>query len=455
MDFEGQHIVVVGLARSGLAVAGFLTSRGARVTITDQATARGLGIFVDQARQLGAALELGGHRDATFDAADLIVISPGVPHTLPQLEAARRRGVPVIGEVELACRFIQTPIVAVTGTNGKTTTTELLGSMLAASGMYVFVGGNIGNPLIEIVDRSADLDVIVAEISSFQLDTVETFRPHVAVLLNISPDHLDRYPDLDGYAASKGRIFANQQSDDFAICRGNDKLAQKQCRHTAAQRLDFFPGSSGDEPVKQGAVITPQQIAYLMPDGTRGGIDLSRTTLIGPHNHENVAAAGLAALAAGASLQGVQEALDLFKAPAHRLEPVATVRGVQFVNDSKATNVEAVRRALECFDQPVVLIMGGQNKGYDFNTLEAHVRQYVKKLIIMGEAGQEILSALGGSALHGSEMADDLEQAVQKAFEAAQSGEVVLLSPACASFDMFGNYAERGETFRQLVGALM
>jgi UDP-N-acetylmuramoylalanine--D-glutamate ligase len=455
MDLKGRHIVVVGLARSGLAVAEFLKSRGARVTVTDQATARGLGIFVDRAQQLGAVLELGGHRDATFDTADLIVISPGVPHTLPQLEAARQRGVPVIGEVELASRFIRTPIVAVTGTNGKTTTTELLGSMLAASGMYVFVGGNIGNPLIEIVDRSADLDVIVAEVSSFQLDTVETFRPHVAVLLNISPDHLDRYPSLDDYAASKGRVFANQTSEDFAICRGNDKLVQQQCRHTAAQRLDFFLGTVAGSAMEQGAAITLQQIACRMPDGSRGCIDLGRTTLIGPHNRENIAAAALASLAAGASLKGVQEALDAFTPPAHRLEPVATVRGVQFINDSKATNVDAVRRALECFDRPVVLIMGGRNKGYDFNTLFGHVRRYVKKLIVMGEAGQEILTALGDAAHDGSERADDLDQAVHMAFETARPGEVVLLSPACASFDMFGNYAERGEKFRQLAGALM
>ncbi len=454
MDLEGQHVVVVGLARSGLAVAGFLRSRGARVTITDQATARGLGNFVDQAQGLGAVLELGGHRDTTFDAAELIVISPGVPHTLPQLEAVRRRGVPVIGEVELASRFIQTPIIAVTGTNGKTTTTELLGSMLAASGKYVFVGGNIGNPLIEIVDRTAELDMIVAEISSFQLDTVETFRPHVAVLLNISPDHLDRYPTLDAYAASKGRIFANQGAEDFAICHGNDKLVQQQCRDTAACRLNFFARPSDNGQLGQGAIITPLQIAYLMPDGTQGRIDLSRTTLIGPHNRENIAAASLAALATGASLQGVQEALDAFKAPAHRLEPVGTVRGVQFVNDSKATNVDAVMRALECFDRPVVLIMGGRNKGYDFNTLDAHVRKYVKKLIVIGEAGQEILNALGSAADRGSEMANDLDQAVRKALEVAQSGEVVLLSPACASFDMFGSYAERGEKFRQLVGEL-
>ena len=382
------------------------------------------------------------------------MISPGVPHTLAPFAAARQRGVPVIGEVELASRFIQTPIVAVTGTNGKTTTTELLGSMLAASGLRVFVGGNIGNPLIEIADRNAELDVIVAEISSFQLDTVEKFRPHVAVLLNISPDHLDRYPTLEAYADSKGRIFANQNTEDLAICHGNDDLVSEQCRKTAAGRLNFFSKPPDNGQLGQGAIITPRQIAYLMPSGKQGRINLNRTSLIGPHNRENIAAACLAAFAMGGSEQGVQGALDAFKVPAHRLEPVGTVRGVQFVNDSKATNVDAVMRALECFNRPVVLIMGGRNKGYDFNALDAHVRKYVRKLIVIGEAGQDILSALGDLPDHGAERAADLDQAVRIAFNDAQDGETVLLSPACASFDMFGSYAERGEKFRQLVGEL-
>jgi UDP-N-acetylmuramoylalanine--D-glutamate ligase len=454
MDLEGQNVLVVGLARSGLAVAKFLQVHGALVTITDQATESGLGNFVQQARQLNVTLELGGHRDQMFACADLIVISPGVPHTLAQLAVARQRGVPVIGEVELASRFIQIPIVAVTGTNGKTTTTELLGSMLAASGLRVFVGGNIGNPLIEIADSRAQLDVIVAEVSSFQLDTVDTFRPHVAVLLNISPDHLDRYPSLEAYADSKGRIFANQGANDFAVCHGNDELVSQQCRNTAAGRLNFFSKPPENGQLGQGAIITPRQIAYLVPEGKLGRIDLNRTSLFGPHNRENIAAACLAAFAVGASEQGVQGALDAFKPPAHRLEPVGIVRGVEFINDSKATNVNAVMRALECFSRPVVLIMGGRNKGYDFNALDAHVRKNVRKLIVIGEAAEEILSALGNVPDQGAERASDLDQAVRNAFNDAKTGETVLLSPACASFDMFGSYAERGERFRQLVGGL-
>jgi UDP-N-acetylmuramoylalanine--D-glutamate ligase len=454
MNIADKHFVVVGLARSGLAAARFLKERGARVTVTDQADEKGLGPVVQQARELDIVMELGGHNETTFASADAVVISPGVPHTLAFLSAARERGIPVIGEVELAAQFIKVPFVAVTGTNGKTTTTELLGSMLAASGLKVFVGGNIGNPLIEIADSQAPLDVIVAEISSFQLDTTRTFRPHVAVLLNISPDHLDRYADIAAYAASKGRVFANQGPDDFAVCHGDDPQVQQLCASVKARQLNFYarPPESGH--TGPGAIITPQQIAISIPGVLDGSIDLSRTRLLGPHNRENIAAAGLAALAAGGSLAGVQKALDGFKPLAHRLEPVGSVGGIQFVNDSKATNVDAVIRALECFSHPVVLIMGGRNKGYDFAALDRHVRKHVKKLIVMGEARQEIEAALGLAPQQGIEVAPDMAGAVQKAFAAARAGDTVLLSPACASFDMFGSYAERGEKFRQLVGAL-
>ena len=455
MNVEGLRTVVVGLARSGLAVSRFLSERGARVTVTDQAGAGALGRFVEEARGLDVRLELGGHHEATFETADLIVLSPGVPHTLAPLRAARKRGVEVIGEMELASRFIDTPIVAVTGTNGKTTTTELIGHMLASCGMEVFVGGNIGNPLIEIADKHADLDVVVAEVSSFQLDTMASFRPHVAVLLNITPDHLDRYTGLEGYANSKGRLFMNQEETDFAVCNGNDALVRRQCAGVRSRVLSFYARPPENGQPGEGALITPRQIAVSMPDLAQGRIDLGRTSLIGPHNRENCAAAVLASLAMGASFEGVQQALDGFQALSHRLEPVGTVRGVSFVNDSKATNVDAVIRALECFPRPVVLIMGGRNKGYDFTALREHVRRHVRRLIVIGEASEEILSALAAEPADGADKAGDLGAAVRLAFESARGGETVLLSPACASFDMFGSYAERGETFRRLVGALL
>ena len=454
MDMEDKHIVVVGLARSGIAVARFLKARGSRVTLTDQATEEILGAFAVEARQLGVDLELGRHTPATFQSADLIVVSPGVPHTIAPLAQARSKGIPVIGEVELAAQFIDTPIVAVSGTNGKTTPTELIGRMLAASGRKVFVGGNIGNPLIEIAGRTTDLDVIVAEISSFQLDTIETFRPYVAVLLNISPDHLDRYPDIGAYTASKSRLFENQKSTDFAICNGNDPLVVGLCKKIRSRVLSFYarPPENGHQ--VQGAIITPRQVAICVPEFQTGRIGLEHTPLIGPHNRENIAAATLAALAVGASVQGVQKALDEFQALSHRLEVVGTVNGVTFINDSKATNVDAVMRALECFQQPVVLIMGGRNKGYDFDQLYNHVRKYVKKLVALGESGDEIIDVLGGAAPQGAVKAQNMDHAVQLAYESAKPGETVLLSPACASFDMFVSYAERGEKFRQSVGGL-
>jgi UDP-N-acetylmuramoylalanine--D-glutamate ligase len=454
MELSGLHIVVVGLARSGLAVARFLTSRKARVTVTDQAQQEALGHFLDEARQLNIDLELGGHRRETFASADLIVISPGVPHTIPPLVHARKMGIPVIGEIELAARFIRKPILAVSGTNGKTTATELLGRMMSASGMRVFVGGNIGNPLIQIADRDSELDVIVVEISSFQLDTCERFHPHVAVLLNITPDHLDRYPSMAAYAASKGRLFMNQGPDDFAVCHGGDPLVQAQCRTLKSRLLNFYPAPPGNAAPVPGAVITPRQIAIDVPGVIEGRIDLTRSALIGPHNRENIAGAALAALAAGARLQAVQQTVDAFKTLSHRLEAAGTVNGVHFVDDSKATNVDAVIRALECFDRPVVLIMGGRNKGYDFGSLFEHVRARAKKLIVIGEAGAEIMAALAQAPSQGVEAAADMADAVRRAYAAAGPGDTVLLSPACASFDMFANYAERGNVFCRCVEAL-
>ena len=452
---KGKNILVAGLARSGLAMTRFLTEQGARVTVTDQATADGLGDFARQAEELGARLELGGHRLETFTKADLVVISPGVPHHLGPLEKARQKGIPVIGEIELASRFIKVPIVAITGTNGKTTTTEMVGRILAASGRRVFVGGNIGNPLIEIVASHHELDVIVAEISSFQLDTTISFRPQIAVLLNISADHLDRYPDMQTYVASKAKIFTNQQPRDTAIINGNDPRVQGVKDLIAARRLTFYRSNDpATAPADAAAVVSADRLILQVPGSGRKVVELSNAGLLGAHNRENMAAAALAAMSAGADLEAVKSVLNRFEALGHRLEPVATIDGVHFVNDSKATNIDAVIRALECFSGPVVLIMGGRNKGYAFNALRNHVRQRVKKLIVMGEAAAEITEMLGDLPALGTTRVSDMQEAVRTAFETAAAGETVLLSPACASFDMFGNYAERGNEFRRQVEAL-
>lgn len=453
MHLKNKRIVVVGLGRTGVATARFLVKRDAQVTVTDRAPAETLSAAVAELDGLGVQLKLGGHDSGDFEAADLVVLSPGVPHTLTVLEPAWAKGAPVIGEIELASRFIREPILAVTGTNGKTTTTELIGDMLKKSVQRAFVGGNIGTPLIAYADgMHPRADVVVAEVSSFQLDTAVSFRPNTAVVLNITDDHLDRYPSFAAYAESKWRIFENQGHTDAAILNAKDAavtaLANK--RPPRARR-HFFT----DQAVAQGAQILSDTIVLFDAGRQSGCFRLDKSGLIGPHNRENAAAACLAARRHGATDSGIQAAIDDFKGLAHRLETVGTVRGIRFVNDSKATNVDAVKRALECFDRPVILIMGGQNKKGDFNQLKARVRRRVKSLVVVGEARDEIVTALAGDPDKGILEAESLQEAVEKAFSAAVSGDTVLLSPACASFDMFDNYAQRGDRFREIVERLI
>jgi UDP-N-acetylmuramoylalanine--D-glutamate ligase len=463
MDLANKNVVVVGLGRTGLATARFLHQYGARVLVSDTAGEKELGDAVGIVRQLGVRMELGPHRAASFQNADLIVVSPGVAHTIEPIMQARDHGIPVIGEVELASRFIKEPIIAVTGTNGKTTTTELLGRMLKNSGLKVFVGGNIGNPLIEYVAKGEPAQMVVAEISSFQLDTIEAFRPRVCVLLNITADHLDRYPNFEAYTDSKIRIFKNQQAEDVAVLNGGDALVRAKTKRIKSQRL-FFPSIEANE---QGAILNGKRI-ILNLNKLKGiqpkiqipnskiqnqiHLDISKIHLQGRHNFENAAAASLAAMAAGAKLEGIQNTLDQFKGLAHRLEHVATIKTVQYFNDSKATNVDNVASALKCFSKPVLLIMGGRDKGSDFKALEGLVRKHVKDLIVMGEAAEPIRSALG--QLKPTNVVTSMEDAVSTAYQNADPEDVVLLSPGCASFDWYSNYAERGDDFRAAVKKL-
>jgi UDP-N-acetylmuramoylalanine--D-glutamate ligase len=456
MRLKDKKIVVVGLGRTGLASASFLQQQGARVLVSDTASEKELGDAGNTLRQLGVRMETGLHRAASFQNADLIVISPGVSHTIEPIVQARDQGIPVIGEVELASRFIKEPIIAVTGTNGKTTTTEMLGHMLKDSGLKVFVGGNIGNPLIEYVAKKETAQIVVAEISSFQLDTIATFRPRVSVLLNITADHLDRYPNFEAYADSKFRIFKNQQGEDVAVLNGSDPMIRAKTKRIKSQRL-FFPSAAANE---QGAVLNGKRIILNLDKLKKIGseiqnqesLDISKMHLYGQHNFENTAAASLAALAAGATLEGIQTTLNHFKGLAHRLEHVATINGVQYFNDSKATNVDGVARALECFSKPVLLIMGGRDKGSDFKALEGLVRQHAKALIVIGEAAEPIRSVLG--QLIPTKAAASMQEAVSTAYQNADPDDVVLLSPGCASFDWYGSYAERGDDFRAAVEKL-
>jgi UDP-N-acetylmuramoylalanine--D-glutamate ligase len=444
MQLLRKRILVVGLARTGIAAARFMHRRGARVQATDLAAESRLGPELAELRALGIALELGGHSDEVFAGAEIIVLSPGVPHTLPALQAARSRGVPVIGEIELAARFIREPIVAVTGTNGKTTTTELLGAMLSASGRRVFVGGNIGRPLIEYVDAGMEADTVVAEVSSFQLDTIDVFRPAVGVLLNVTDDHLDRYPDFEAYVASKMRLFENQGPQDVAVLNGADPVIAAHRGSLRSRKLLY----NTSEPA--GAARLDGRALILQPPGSDPvPLDLAAFRLRGAHNAENAAAAALAALAAGATPGGIQEALTTFAPAAHRLETIAVLDGVEYVNDSKATNVDAVRRALECFDAPVVLIMGGVDKGGDFSRLREAVRRRSRALVLLGGGRDAIRAALGG--LLPTCEASCMREAVHLARGRASAGDVVLLAPGCASFDLYRNYQERGDDFRRTV----
>ena len=452
LNLKNKRIVVVGLGRSGVATARFLVNQGARVTVTDRAPAETLKASAGALDGMGIQVKLGGHDAEDFETADLVVLSPGVPHTLPMLEPAWVNGTPVIGEMELAAGYITEPILAVTGTNGKTTTTELVGSMLSHSGLHVFVGGNIGTPLIAYADGvHARADVVVAEVSSFQLDTTIDFRPDIAVMLNITDDHLDRYPTFSAYADSKWRIFENQRPIDSAVLNAMDSTVATMIKKRPPRaRRQLF----SDRTVVKGAQIEKDKILLFDAGLPTGSFSLGKTGLVGPHNRENMAAACLAAREQGATIAGIQQAIDEFQGLSHRLETVGRFRGVRFVNDSKATNVNAVKRALECFDNPVILIMGGQNKKGDFSQLKSQVRRRVKTLVAMGEARDEIVTALAGDPEKGIIEAGSMEEAVEKAFGAAVDGETVLLSPACASFDMFDNYAHRGNRFREIVERL-
>ena len=455
LDLQNKKVLVVGLAKTGLAVARFLKHRGATVTATDALSAGELGAYGDEAVNLGISLEAGGHDVKSFEGSDLIVVSPGVPERIPPLEAARRKGVPIIGEIELASRFIGEPIVAITGTNGKTTTTKLIGEMLRASGKKIFVGGNIGAPLIDYVDSRQEADVVVAEISSFQLDTTEQFRPHIATLLNITADHLDRYDGFNDYVRSKGRIFLNQHRTDIAVLNRLDPAVNTLESSIVGQRMYFNLDPAAletGEDSDHGVAVQDGELVCRLPEDGLIGFDLANLRLEGKHNVENVAAAVLTAVLAGGSRAGIQASIDSFEGLPHRLQHIGNVQDVAYYNDSKATNVDAVKRSLESFERPVILIMGGRDKGGSYSVLKELIRERVKSLVVFGEAREKILAALGDST--GSDKVQNLAEAVHMAYRKAVPGDVVLLSPGCSSFDMFSDYTERGEAFRIAVKTL-
>ncbi len=445
MNLQHQNILVVGLATTGAAVARFLIRRGAHVTVTDSADETRLGPIVSTMRRLGVNLELGGHSTASFETADLIVLSPGVPHTIPEMASARSAGVPVIGEIELASWFIHSPMIAISGTNGKTTTATLLGHMLQTAGLNVFVGGNIGHPLIAYADSEQTADWIVLEISNFQLDTIQSFRPRIGILLNVTDDHLDRYPDFNGYAAAKARLFENQEADDIALFNAADTPSQQLMTSIGSSCFSFNGRLSSDNET----IIEDHRMTFNVSRFKGISLDLSQCRLNGRHNRENIAAAALAALAAGVDINHIQQAVNTFEGLSHRIEHIASVDNVRYYNDSKATNVDAVIRALECFERGVILIMGGRDKGGSYEALKTPLARRARKIIAMGEAAPIIEAALKDTIE--ITKADAMQAAVSIARQSAEDGDIVLLSPACSSFDMYTGYSERGEDFRQLV----
>lgn len=444
MDLQGKKTLVVGLARTGVALARFLAEAGARVTVTDQAPASEL---IDQRRELAGldiSKELGVPHPSGVAAYDLILLSPGVPPEAPWLAEARRAGAPIWGELELANSFITIPMIAVSGTNGKTTTTTLVGKLLEQSGIRPLVGGNIGTPLISLVSRQQEGDFLVLEVSSFQLDTAPHFHPQAAALLNITPDHLDRYPDYEAYVASKAALFRCQTAQDLKVLNADDPLVRS--LNHGPQRVYRF---STLDTLPLGACLENGDIRVRLASGQEERFPLRHIVLPGRHNLENIMAALILALDAGADPASCRETLARFQGLPHRLEWVTRIGGVDFYDDSKGTNVGAVARSLAYFDQPVVLIAGGRDKDSDFTVLSPLIREKVKALVLVGETKEHLAQVWDGLAP--IYLTADLAAAVARSREISQPGDVVLLSPACASFDMFRDYAHRGETFQQLV----
>ena len=458
MTFDAREtVLVIGLGKSGLASTEVLRSRGATVYATDEKKPDELAAAIDAVERFGATFVAPGELAMILGRVNSAVLSPGVPLTSPVVRVVQARNVPVIGEVELAFRLCKAPVIAVTGTKGKSTTTALIGHVLRECGVSARVGGNIGNPLIKEVPDMQATDWLVAEVSSFQLETIRAFKPRVAVLLNIAPDHLDRYHSMDEYAEAKFRIFANQTFSDFFIGNLDDerialletgksetpRMQSRQVWFTLHERHD-----SATMYLQNGAVtyapITgdPRPIAIV----GRGDIPLA-----GLHNLQNVMAALLAALAIGCDPARLREAVKTFRPMPHRLEPVEEIENVLYVDDSKSTNPGSVVAALHAFDRPIVLIAGGRSKGTDFVELGVAARQRAKALVLIGEAAAEIEPHVGGVPVVRASSMDD---AVRKAREAASSGDVVLLSPGCASFDMFRSAEHRGEQFAAAVRAL-
>jgi len=451
MELKNKRVLVVGLGKSGLSAAMFLRAQGARVTVSDTRSAMALAHEIPALLEAGIMVESGGHGLLTFRRQDLIVVSPGVPMDTPEVQQTKSFGMPVIGEVELASRFLQGQIVAITGSNGKTTTTSLLGKIFSDAGLPTLVGGNIGLPVIDLVEKSTPETTSVLEVSSFQLETIQDFHPHIAVVLNITPDHLDRHGSFENYAAAKTRITERQGAEDFLVLNAEDKATQMVAAKTKAQIFWF----SGRRPIKQGAFVHGESIVFVAREGAKAEpvMPVGEIHLKGLHNVENVLAAVCAARLAGVSAEVIRRAVSGFRAVEHRLELVKSVHGVEFYNDSKATNVDAAMKAVASFGGGIHLILGGKDKDSDYGAMRELLKERVKAVYTIGTAAEKIERQLHGVVK--MVQAGTMQTAVQEAAKAAVAGDVVLLSPACSSFDQFENYEHRGRVFREIVNELV
>jgi len=445
----GNRVLVVGLGDSGLAAARWAARQGSHVTVSERQAGSDLdnNVLADLQRS-GIKLELGGHKTKTFTEAELIVVSPGVALDIKPLAKAREKGIPVIGEIELASRYLRTPCIAVTGTNGKSTVVNMIGDMLIRGGKTVFVGGNIGRPFTDYIGGAQAADYVVLEVSSFQLDSIQTFSPLVAMILNISPDHLDRYADYYSYAKSKERISANQGPGQMLILNDDDPLIRR-LQHKNGPTVYRYglkrkPGRH--------AFLDNGQIKAELPGGKMAVLNLDRFTLPGDHYRANLMAATLASLAIKISPSAIQEAIDRFRGLPHRTELVDTIKGIAFYNDSKATNIDAAVKSITSFARPVILIAGGRHKGSDYLPLVEAASDRVKGAVFLGEASCLLAEAFGRTISWSK--ATSMIDAVSLAFDQAREGDVVLLAPACSSFDMFRDFEHRGTMFREGVRRL-
>ena len=450
MDLKNKRVLVVGLGKSGLSAAMFLRAQGARVTVSDARSAMALAKEIPALLEAGIMVESGGHGLLTFRRQDLIVVSPGVPMDTPEVKQVVAFGLPVIGELELASRYLQGQVVAITGSNGKTTTTTLVGKIFRDSGLPTQVGGNIGLPVIDLVAQSTPETVNVLEVSSFQLETVEEFHPRVAVILNITPDHLDRHGSFEKYVVAKERIFERQGAKDALVLNGDDRVVQLSAARAKSEVFWF----SATKAVRRGAFVRDGVIVWVEKEGgvTEPVMPVSEVPLKGAHNIENVLAAVCVARLEKVSAESIRASVASFTAVEHRLELVRKLNGVEFYNDSKATNVDATMKAVASFPKGIHLVLGGKDKDSDYSLMAPLLKERVKAVYTIGSAAEKIERQLHGVVKMVA--AETMQVAVAEAAKAAVAGDVVLLSPACSSFDQFENYEHRGRVFRQLVNEL-